>query len=380
MLRLIWKNAWRSRRRTVLTVLSVAASLFLLSTMMCYISSNEIGLERSGGSNRVVVRHATSLTFALPLAYKEKLQKVDHVTVVHESSWFGGQIRNREDLFFSNFGSDLETIPKIWDDYRFEPGVLDRMKQEVRGAVIAKRLLARLNREVGWKIGDTVTLYSPIYQIDMEFILLGTCEGPDESIMLFRYDYMEKVRGNPGDVGTFWLRVDEPGNIPGVCDAVDRMFANSEYETKTETEKAFVESFVSMMGNIKDLVINIGLAVVACILLVAANTMAMAARERAAEQAVMRCVGFGKGRLVAMFVAESILIALIGGVVGVGGAVLLYRPGAFDLGGFAPDFYMTRITTGIGFGVAAAVGFVAGLLPAVGMSRLSIVDGLRRVD
>ena len=380
MLRLIWKNAWRNRRRTVLTTLSIAASLFLLSTMLCFLASGEVQLERAGGSLRLVTRHATSLTFFLPESHKAKIESVPHVTIVQACFWFGGQVEGHEDLFLSTIATDLEPNEKMWDDYRFEPGSLDKMRADPRAAVIAKRLLSRMREKCGWEIGRTVTLTSPIVHQTIELLLVGTCEGPDESILLFRRDYLEKVRGNPGEVGYLWVRVDKAENLPVVSAAIDRMFANSQYETKTETEKAFMESFMSMMGNIKDLVINIGFAIVVTILMVAANTMAMTSRERTTEHAVMRCLGFSRTRIAFLFVSESMLISLFGALLGVGGAILVYVPGKFDLGGFAPFFNMTPKTTATGFAVALGVGFVAGLLPALGAARRSIVDGLRRVD
>ena len=341
MFRLIWKNAWRSKRRTVLTMLSIAASLFLLSTMLCYISSNDLILEQAGGSLRLVTRHATGLTFFLPEAHTAKVKDLPHVKQVQGCVWFGGQVEGREELFSSNIACDLETTETMWDDYRFEPGVMEKMRAEVRSAVIAKHLLERMRAEVGWEIGKTVTLKSPIMQMSLELVLVGTVEGPDESILLFRRDYLEKARGNPGEVGYFWVKVDSAENLPVVAEAIDRMFANSEYETKTETEKAFMESFNSMMGNITGLLSNIGLAVVVTILLVAANTMAMTARERTTEHAVMRCLGFSRFRIAVLFVAESVLISLLGAAIGIGGALAIYRPGEYDLMGFAPQFHMT---------------------------------------
>jgi putative ABC transport system permease protein len=383
MLRLIWKNAWRSKRRTVLTVLSVAVSLFLLCTMLCYLSSGDTQLENAGASMRVVTRHQTSLTFFLPEAYTQKIANVPHVTTVQGCVWWGGQVEGKEmSLFMSTIAADLEPTEKMWDDYRFEAGVLDKLRGEVRGAVIAKRLLARCQEQCGdsWQIGKTVTIKSPIFKHTIDLVLLGTCEGPDESILIFRRDYLEKVRDNPGQIGYFWARVDKAENIPGVCRDIDALFANSENETKTETEKAFMQSFMSMMGNIQDLVRNIGLAIVMMILMVAANTMAMVSRERTTEHAVMRCLGFTRGRIAMLFVSESVLISLLGAVVGVGGALLLWRPGKFDLGGMAPFFQMTRGTTLTGLLVALGVGVVAGAVPAIAAARRSVVDGLRRVD
>ncbi len=381
MLRLIWKNAWRSKRRTILTVASVAVSLFLLSTMLCYLSSGDKQLETAGASLRIVIRHATSLTFFLPESYKAKLEKVPHVTVVQACVWWGGQVEGKENsLFMSTIAADLEPTEKMWDDYKFEPGSLDKLRGEMRGAVIARRLLERTRTECGWEIGKTVTLKSPIFKHELELVLLGTCEGPDESILIFRRDYLEKVRGDPGQIGYLWAKVDSVENIPGVCQEIDAMFANSDSETKSETEKAFMATFMSMMGNIKDLVVNIGLAIVATILMVAANTMAMVGRERTTEHAVMRCLGFSQGRIAFLFVAESVLISLLGAAAGVGLAILVFRPGKFDLGGMAPYFHMTPSTTAIGFGIALGVGLISGAAPAFVAARRSIVDGLRRVD
>lgn len=381
MLRLIWKNAWRSKRRTVLTIASVAVSLFLLSTMLCYLSSGEKQLENSAGSLRVIARHATSLTFFLPEAHVAKMATVPHVTSVQACVWWGGQIEGMENqIFMSTIASDLDPLETMWDDYSFGPGAMDALRGELRGAVIAERLLAKLKAMKGWDIGQTIRLHSPIFKHDIELKLVGTCKGPDESILLFRRDYLEKVQDNPGRVGYCWLRVDKAENIPGVCRDVDALFANSDAETKTETEKAFMATFMSMMGNIKDLVVNIGLAIVVTILLVAANTMAMVARERTTEHAVMRCLGFSQGAIAFIFVAESVLISLLGAAVGVGLAAALYTPGRYDLGGFAPFFHMTPATTAIGLGIALGVGLVAGAVPAVAAARRSIVDGLRRVD
>lgn len=290
LLSFVWKNMARNRRRTVLTVLSIALSLFLLSTLMTVLT--ELERESEGGDQhlRLVVRRASSLGDPLPEAYLEKLKRVPGVRLVSVLSWFGG-IYVDERNFFANFGCDPETIFPMWNENRIPPEQLRAFQKERTAAVAGRKLAERFK----WRLGDTITLQGTIHPIDLEFTLRGIYTGLDETAFFFHHAYLEEALGRPGKVGTFWLKAASAADVPRIAERVDAMFKNSDAETKTETERAFQLGFVAMLGNVKSLVASISSVVVFTILLVTANTMAMAIRERAREIAILKTLGFRRG-------------------------------------------------------------------------------------
>ncbi len=371
----VWKNIARNRRRTLLTVLSIGLSLFLLATLMTVLT--ELRRESPEGDQhlRLVVRRASSLGDPLPEAYLDKLRRVPGVRLVHTLSWFGG-IYVDERTFFANFACDPETLFPMWNENHIPPEQLAAFKKERTAAVAGRKLAERFK----WRLGDTITLKGTIYPLDLDFKLRGIYTGLDETAFFFHHAYLEEALERPGKVGTFWLKAATAADVPRIAERVDAMFKNSDAETKTETERAFQLGFVAMLGNIKTLIASISSVVVFTILLVTANTMAMAIRERAREIAVLKTLGFGRGRILGLLMGESAVIALAGGILGTGGARLFYS--MVDVWkhtkGFFPIFIVEPSTILLGLGLALAIGLASAALPAYRVSQQTIAQALRR--
>ncbi len=372
----IWTNIARNRRRTILTVVSIGVSLFVLSTLMTVLTELNREPEGQDAHLRLVVRRASSLGSPLPEAYRTKLERVPGVRMVHALMWFGG-IYVDERNFFANFACDPETLLPMFPENRIPPEQLEAFQKERVAAVAGRKLVERF----GWRLGDRITLQGTLYPVDLEFILRGIYTGTDETAFFFHRLYLEEALGRPGKVGTFWLKAASAEDIPRIIDAVDTMFRNSDAETKTETERAFQLGFISMLGNVKTLITSISSVVVFTILLVTANTMAMSIRERAREIAILKTLGFGRRQLLRLLVAESTLIALAGGVLGCAGARLFYS--VVDVWsytqGLFPIFIVEPSTILLGLCLSILIGVGSAVIPAIRVSRLTIAEALRRV-
>jgi len=371
----VWKNITRNRRRTILTIVSIAMSLFLLSTLRTVLT--ELNREPEGDTHlRLVVRRASSLGDPLPEAYGEKLTRVPGVRLVSPLTWFGGTYVDERN-FFANFASDPETIFSVWPENKAPPEQLRAFRKERTAAIAGRKLVERFK----WRLGDRITLKGTIYPVDLEFVLRGIYTGTDETAFFFHRAYLEEALGRPGKVGTFWLLAASAEDVPRIMDAVDAMFRNTDAETETETERAFQLGFVAMLGNIKTLIAGISSVVVFTILLVTANTMAMSIRERAREIAILKALGFGRQKLLRLLMVESAGIALAGGLLGTGGARIFYT--YFDVWkytqGFFPIFVVEPETILLGLALAAVLGLASAAFPALRVSRLTIAEALRRV-
>jgi putative ABC transport system permease protein len=320
---MIWKNALRNRRRTVLTVLSITISIFLVGTLEAVV--NTLYRPSNGSSTpdlRLVVHRSTSITQNLPESYRQKLQNVPGVKYLVGLTWFGGQYIDERN-FFANFATDTENFEKVFDEYTIPPDQLAAWKSERAGALVGSKLMEKFK----WQVGQRVTLKGTIYPISPEFTIRAVYTTPDETeedAFYFHYDYFDEALGRPGQVGSFTIKADSAESVPRIIDTVDGMFRNTADETKTETEQAFALGFVSMLGNVKLLLTAISAAVVFTILLVAGNTMAMSIRERTGEVAILKTLGFRRNTILMLLVGESLVISLIGGLLGALGAKLAY--------------------------------------------------------
>lgn len=322
--RLMWKNALRNRRRTVLTILSIAASIFLVSTLEAVLASFYRADEGSVSPHlRVIVHRATSITQAMPESYRQRIESVPGVECVIAMNWFGGQYIDASN-FFANFATNTDQFEKVFDDYVIPPDQLAAWKNERVAALVGQKLMDTYH----WKIGQRITLKGTIYPVSPEFIIRAVYRDPSdetqEHSFYFHYKYLDELMGRTGQVGTYTVKVDSPQDVAKVSNAIDAMFHNTAYETKTDTEQAFALSFVSMLGNIKLFLTVISAAVVFTILLVAGNTMAMSIRERTGEVAVLKTLGFRRNLILFLLVGESLVIALLGGLLGAMGAKLGY--------------------------------------------------------
>jgi putative ABC transport system permease protein len=351
VLRLIFINIIRNPRRTALTVLSITACIFLVSTLQAVLNSLD-SLGQSNSSNlRLVVHRATGMTETMPVSYKQRIAALPGVRYVDSVDWFGGYYADPAN-FFANFATDVDDFDKVSDELVCPPDQIAAWKRERTAALVGKKLMETYH----WKKGDRVTLKGTIYPVDLEFVIRGVFTNPDdeslERAFYFHWDYFDESLGRPGRTGSFSVKVATPEDVPKVAEEIDSLFRNTDAETKTETEKAFNLSFVAMLGNIKLLLNAICLVVVFTILLVAGNTMAMSIRERTAEVAVLKTLGFRRSVILYLLVGESVSIALLGGFLGALGAKTTY------------GYIHMTIDTGKSFGYLYALG--AALLAGYG--------------
>lgn len=392
LLSLVLVNLGRNKRRTILTLLSVAVALFLFCALGGVIDTLQ-GAIKVGSEARLVTRNAISLVFPLPIAYREKLAALPGVRSVSVSNWFGGQDPRDPHNFYAQFGVDGATYFPIYaadaDIVEASPpqaaialpaGVdpkLAAFMSERTACVVGEKLLKRM----GWRLGQTVMVKGTIYPGDWPFTIRAIYRAKNKSFseeaLLFHWKYLdERGMGGMGLAGIFILQLSDPGRAADVARQVDAMFENSSTATHTETERAFQAAFISMYGNIPFVLKIIGFAVVFAILLVAANTMMMSFRERTSEIGVLKTLGFDDRTLFAIVLAEAAVITLGGGLLGAGLAKLLIPGLNLQI---LPPMRVEWTTVLRGVLVALLLGAVSGLLPAWQAARLRIVDALRRV-
>ena len=394
MFKLVLVNLLRNKVRTVLTMASVTVALFLFCTLGGVLDTLQESI-KVGSESRLVVRNKISLVQWIPMAYRQRIQSVPGVKLVAVQNWFGGQDPADTRGFFAQFGVDdpyMAIYGKDFDIVQHSPaqaqvaipeGVdpkLAAFYAERTACVIGEKLLLKK----GWKIGQTITIAGTIFPGDWPFTIRAVYRAKNKSfgeeVLFFHYKYLsEKGMGGQEAVGTYVLELSDPSQASAVIRAIDSQFENAAPATLTETEQAFSAGFVSMYGNVPFVLRVIGLAIVFSILLIAANTMMTAIRERTSEFGVLKTLGFTDGAVFGMVVAEAAVITLGGGLLGALGAKFLVD-GAAMTGGFLPPMsvYWSTVITGIA--IAVVIGAVSGLIPAFQASRLRIVDALRRVD
>ncbi|MDX9857414.1 MAG: ABC transporter permease [candidate division Zixibacteria bacterium] len=383
LLKIIYRNTLRHWLRTSLTVfglaIAVVAFIVIRTTIDAWYAQSE-----AASPDRLVTRHAVSLTFFLPLAYASRIEDVDGVNMVSHASWFGG-IYVEPKNFFANFAVDHTTYLDLYPEFQLSDEERTAFMSERNAAVVGRKLADRF----GWQVGDRVQLQGTIFPGDWELVIrgiyTGARENTDESSMLFRWDFVdERMRsespGRAGYVGTFIERIDDPSRAADISSKIDALFLNSIAETKTETEEAFNLSFVAMAGSIVLGLKAISILVIGIILLVLGNTMAMTARERVSEYAVMKTLGFRPIHIVGLIFGESLFIAAIGGGLGI---LLAFPLGALvqiALSAFFPVYNIAVVTVLLASLAAFVVGLLAAVFPAIKAVRTPIVDGLRIVD
>jgi putative ABC transport system permease protein len=378
-LRLIVVNLLRSKRRTFLTVSSIAIALFLFCTLRTVMTSFDASL-RAADDTRLVVRHAASLVFPLPLAYRDRLAQVSGVNAVSWGNWFGGYYQDPKNQF-AQFAVDPESFLRITPEMILPADQRAAFLTERTACIAGEDLVAKY----GWKIGDTVPITGTIFAGEWRFTLRGIYKGRtediDENTIYFRWDYLNESIPDPmrNWVGFYWLRLDSADLAPAVSARVDALYQNSPQPTKTETESAFQAGFISMMGNVSMLLTILGSAILFAIVLVTINTMMMAARERTTEIAVLKTLGFTDGLVLRLVAGESLLLSLLGGVAGCGAAYAVFYNLDFTAGGFFPNFRVLPETVGLGLLLSLAIGVLSAVVPAAQAMRLQITSALRKV-
>lgn len=374
---LILANLGRKKIRTALTVGSFAVALFLFGILAVVRGAFQQGVDVAG-VDRLVVVNRVSIIQPLPLAYRDRLARIAGVTHVTFANWFGGVYQDERN-FFPQFAIDRETYRQMFPEFVIPDDQWQAFLGDREGAIVGESLAQRFK----WKIGDRIPIKGAIFPGTWEFDIRGIYRGArvqdDTTQFWFRWDYLDERRQfGKGLVGWYTVRIGNPDDAVRLVRTIDEQFANSPYETRTDTEKAFAASWVKQMGNVQLLIMSIGSVVFFTLLLVTGNTMAIAIRERTRELAVLKAVGFSDGVVLALVITEAIVIAVIGGVLGLGAAKLFTLRGD-PTGGLLPFFYLPPPTIGLGLGLALAVGVMAGLLPALSAGRLRVVDALRRI-
>jgi len=377
---LVLKSAKRSKRRTLLTVMSVAIAVFLFAALRAVLDGFNAGAE-AASSTRVVTIRSTSLMFQMPISHLETIKNIPGVQDVTYASWFGGIYKDPKN-FFGQFAVDPEGYLRMYPEILLTPVERKAFLDDRTGCIIGEGLA----RTYGFKVGDKITLQVgiPIYgQRDYDFTVRAIYRSGgaavDNQSMMFHWKYADERSMLKGQIGWYVTQIANPDQAPQVMRAIDEKFANSPYETKTDTERAFQTSFVSMFGNLNLLLGSIALAVVITTLFVAANTMAMSVRERTTEIAVMRTLGFPSATIFLLVAGEGLLMATVGGILGIGVAYTIVNPRFLNAGGFIPEIGVNNTNVLVALALSVGIGVLAGLIPATMASRLKIVDALRRV-
>jgi len=373
----ILRNLKRKKTRTILTVGSIAVALFLFGLLVTIETGLSAGVEVAG-ADRLVVRNRISLIQPLPLSYQQRLRQIAHVGEATHASWFGG-IYQDERNFFPQFAIDTETYRNVFSEFVIPDDQWQAFLGDREGAVVGRGTAEKY----GWELGDRVPIRGTIFQGAWEFNIRAIYEGKtaeaDETQFWFHWEFLDERRSwGKGIVGWYTVKIDDPDAAVEVASAIDERFANSAWETSTETEKAFAAGFAKQIGNIRLIVLSIGAVVLFTLLLVTGSAMSTAVRERIPEIGVLKTLGFGDGIVLGMVLTESILIALVGGIFGIGLAKL-FTMGGDPTGGMLPIFYLGFDEMALGLALALLVGVVAGAIPAITAMRLKIVDALRRV-
>ncbi|HVT45552.1 MAG TPA: FtsX-like permease family protein [Thermoanaerobaculia bacterium] len=377
----IIRNAARNRRRTVLTVLSVAVSLFLLVSLRTLLGELEgDSMTSSQSALRLITRHAISLEVPLPLAYKHRIARIDGVEWVSEYQWFPFQFEDPKNLLVA-FAID-PAIAGRDPEYVWSDGAVEAFKAERTALVVPEKMMERF----GWNVGDRITLIGSVLPFNVETMIVGTYAGPAQSAPFFHYAYFAELaarhmpqRGSR--TTTLFTKVVRAEDVARVSGEIDAMFESSDAPTRTETEKGFMLSFTAMLGNVRLFLTFIAVAAVFAVSLVTANTMAMTVRERTTEIAILRTLGFRRSHILLLLTGESILISLSGALAGSLAAVALFR--IVDIyhltDGIIQHFDITAPTMALGFAVALLMATVSALVPSLRAANRPIASTLRQI-
>jgi putative ABC transport system permease protein len=375
---LLLANLKRKKIRTTLTIGSFAVAMFLFGLLVAVRAGFRSGIDIAG-ADRLVVVGRTGLIQPLPLPYLERIRRIPGIEHVTHATWFGGIYQDPKN-FFAQFVVEPDEWLKMYPEFRVDESAWKEFLADRQGVVIGAKLAKRFD----WKIGDRIPLKAPGYlggqawEFNVRAIYKGTRPQDDEGQLWLqhKYFYEKAPRYWQGIVGWYVVRVSDPARAVALIEAIDGEFANSSSETRTQTEQAFASSFMKQMGNIEFLIVAIGAIVFFTLLLVTGNTMAIAVRERTSELAVLKAIGFSDQFALALVLAESLLIAALGGAVGLSLASVVAQR---DITGGIIPTYLSGSSLAIGALVALATGAIAGMLPALGAMRLQVAAALRRV-
>jgi putative ABC transport system permease protein len=371
---LVFKNLFRNKRRTALTVFSIAVSLFIFSALISLPTVANQVLADTASSARIVTHNKSGLAYSLPLAYRQKIAIMPHVVGTASMSWFGGILHEVTDQF-PNMAMDSDQADIVFPDWGLTPEQWEQFKKLRTACVVGPDTMKRFNLHVGQQI----ILKGTLYPFDLQLNIIGVMGRKAPPTMLyFHRDYLEEAAGRPGFVSNIWVRADKSENVPELIAAIDEQFANSSSETQSESEAAFIGGFLRQSRMLFNLFEILGFIIVVTVGLVAANTSAMSIRERRGEIAVMRSMGFSGRVILTTLLAESLAIGLMGGVLGCGGAFIALKlfsgPRLGQMALRMPPFVLVETLI-----AAAVIGVLSAWIPARAAAKMNIVEALRMV-
>jgi putative ABC transport system permease protein len=376
---LIFANLLRKKIRLLLTIGSFAVALFLFSFLGVVRDAFNRGADVAG-ADRLVIINRTSIINTIPLSYRDKILRIRGVKSITHNNWFGGVYKDEKN-FFPQFVIDPENQRQVFPEFLVPDDQWKRFLKDREGCIVGAATLERFH----WKIGDRIPIKTTLYgggswEFNIDGVYHGKVAQDDETQFWFRWDYFEEriPERVKGQVGWYVLRVDNPDDSPRIAKAIDDEFANSPYETKTETESAFAASWVKQFGNIQFLIVTIGSVVFFTLLLVTGNTMAISVRERTAELAVLKAIGFSNRSVLFCVLGESLVIALTGGLLGLLLAYLAIPLLAKALSGMLPNLILSPPLLVFGIFIALVVGLASGIFPGISAMRMRVVNALRR--
>ena len=376
----IIRNAFRNKRRLALSVSSVAASLFLLITLQVALRELTNPINDEGSSLRIIVRNKVSLAQPLPARQLQTLERIPGIVAVSPFSFYGGLYKGDEKFTsFAQFAVDPARTQLLLADAKISKAQTEAWIADQTSCIVGQMTADRY----GLKLGDRMQFTGQIYPCDLELKIAGIYHGTaDDRNVIFHQKYLDELLGNPGTVGTWWVRAASAAEVPLVTERINRAFANTSAEVRAESERAFVLGFVSMWANIKTLIGGISIVVIFALLLVTVSTMSMAIRERFRELAILKALGFRRRELFAFILAESFGLAMGGAIFGAGGAWVVYHLLNIQklTNGLFIRFEVTPRMMGLAFSVAALLGVLAAIAPMFTVARTSVVQGLKTLD
>ena len=383
LLKLVLRNTLRHRLRSILTILGIAIAVMAFALLRTVVTAWYAGVEASA-ANRLISRHAVSFIFTLPLAYRGRIAKVPGVNKVTYAVWFSGVYIDKNQ-FFARLAVDSATFFEVYPEFIVEKEQFETFKRERNAAIIGSDIAKRYNL----KIGDIMPIEGDVFPGQWEFVVRGIYtprdKTTDPATMMFHYQYIdERIRqempGRAGEIGWYIVRIDDAENSAAVSEAIDKLFANSRAETKTETERAFQQSFLSAMSAVITAMNIMSFVIIGIVLLVLGNTMVMAARERTHEYAVLKALGFSAKRIFFLIAGESVILSVLGSAVGL--AVTFPAVASFETAlpkGWFPVFYIKPETVIMACATGLLVGIIASAIPMHRIVTTRIVEGLRHV-
>jgi putative ABC transport system permease protein len=383
-LHLIWANLKRKKLRTFLTLLSILVA-FVLFGLLSSIKQALTGGVSIAGQNRLVVRHKVSIIQLLPASYKQRMERIPGVALATHQTWFGGNFKQEPKVFFMQNPVAPEDFLDMHPEMLLPAEQKQAWLQTRTGAIVGRKTAERFH----WKIGDKVPIFTPIWpqaggNQTWDFDIVGIYDAKEKAAdtmsLFFRYDYFDEARlRGKGQVGWYTIRVKDPAQATQIAKQIDNEFENSDAETKTEPEGAFAQSWANQIGNIALMTALILGAVFFTILLVTGNTMSQAVRERTGELGVLKAIGFTNLQVLVLVLAESCLIAVLGGALGLGLACVMVPAVGKALSNFLPMFFFPVRDVFFGVVICLALGVITGIFPALAAMRLRVADALRRM-